>query len=95
MEELGDHWGPSKLAHGMGGANEAVVFMSRELARRGYAVRVYANPSQTDIGDDGHGVEWRPFWMYDEDVMSPGVFVVWWHHLDAVGIGHHAATRYA
>ena len=36
LEELGDTWGPSKLAKGMGGANEAVIFVSRQLAALGY-----------------------------------------------------------
>ena len=33
LEELSDPWGPAKLASGMGGANEAVVFLARDLAQ--------------------------------------------------------------
>jgi hypothetical protein len=95
LEELDDPWGPEKMRTGMGGANEAVIFMSRQLRERGYHVAVYGNPSAADIaaGQDEHGVEWFPFWAYDE-TNSPGVFVVWWHHQDAVAIGRNAHSRF-
>ena len=94
LEELSDAWGPAKLVSGMGGANEAVVFMARQLRRRGYAVVVYGNPGTQDAGRaDADGIEWHPFWAYDE-TNRPGAFVVWWHHLDAVDIGRRAHACY-
>mmetsp|Transcript_28630 Transcript_28630/g.64874 ORF Transcript_28630/g.64874 Transcript_28630/m.64874 type:complete len:796 (-) Transcript_28630:52-2439(-) len=94
LEELSDHWGPTKMLKGMGGANEAVVFASRQLVARGYTVVVYANPGPEDAGkEDEFGVEWHPFWAYDED-NRPGVFVIWWHHQDAVDVGRNAWSRY-
>ncbi|EKX48108.1 hypothetical protein GUITHDRAFT_137051 [Guillardia theta CCMP2712] len=94
LEELSDHWGPTKMLKGMGGANEAVVFASRQLVAKGYKVVVYANPGPEDSGwEDEFGVEWHPFWAYDES-NRPGVFVIWWHHQDAVDIGRNAWSRY-
>ncbi len=34
-------WGPDTLSKGMGGSEEAVVYLSRELARQGWSVTVY------------------------------------------------------
>ena len=94
LEELGDPWGPAKLKTGMGGANEAVIFMARQLRRRGYEVAVYGNPGPEDTGKrDADGIEWQPFWAYDE-ANRPGAFVVWWHHLDALDMGRRAHARF-
>jgi hypothetical protein len=57
-------------------------------------VAVYGNPGPVDSGKtDAFGIEWHPFWAYDEE-NRPGVFVVWWHHLDAVDIGRRAHMRF-
>ena len=40
-------WGPSSVergGRGLGGSEEAAVYLSRELAKLGYCVRVYGNP---------------------------------------------------
>ena len=48
-----DIWGPTTLARrGLGGSEEAVVYVSRELARRGWDVAVYANPPAEDLERD-------------------------------------------
>ena len=45
-----DVWGPTTLARrGLGGSEEAVVYVSRELAARGWDVVVYANPPPEDL----------------------------------------------
>lgn len=36
-----EQWGPDTLEQGMGGSEEAVVYLSRELAKLGYEVTVY------------------------------------------------------
>ena len=50
-------------------------------------MQVYGNPGESDWGPDEAGVEWYPFWWYDES-NRPAVFVIWWHHLDAVCRSH-------
>ncbi|CAM9221466.1 unnamed protein product [Discosporangium mesarthrocarpum] len=46
------HWGPSSMGKGLGGSEESVVFISRELAQLGFWVEVYADPSEEDMGLD-------------------------------------------
>jgi hypothetical protein len=36
-----EEWGPHTLDKGMGGSEEAVVYLSRELSKLGYEVTVY------------------------------------------------------
>lgn len=54
-------WGPQSLESGIGGSEEAVVRMSRALARKGFSVEVYNN--RESIERDGE-VVWKPlsFW---------------------------------
>ena len=57
-----DIWGPSTLrSRGLGGSEEAVIFVSRQLAKLGWAVSVYANPPPEDLGVTDHGVVWKPW----------------------------------
>jgi hypothetical protein len=71
---IGD-WGPWSLEEtGIGGSEEAVVRLSRELVRFGWDVTVYASPgSRAGVHD---GVEWQ-----DQSTFDPGrefdVMVVW------------------
>jgi hypothetical protein len=44
-------WGPSSIdGPGVGGSEEAVIFLSREFAKLGYFVEVYGLPSEVDAG---------------------------------------------
>jgi len=43
-------WGPSSILRGVGGSEEAAVYLSRELTRLGYCVRVYGNPTPEEYG---------------------------------------------
>jgi len=52
-----EKWSPKSIAKGLGGSEEAVVYNSRELAKLGWKVVVYADP-QDDKGDY-EGVEFR------------------------------------
>lgn len=49
------NWGPSSLGRGLGGSEEVVVHLSRELARLGFWVEIYADPIGSDIGRDRGG----------------------------------------
>eukprot|EP00903_Cladosiphon_okamuranus_P011215 g10582.t1 len=82
------NWGPSDLdlGRGLGGSEEVVVHLSRELANLGFWVEVYADPKERDVGrDDGYGrdgggVVWYPYKAYDIS-RPPDVFISWRYDL--------------
>ena len=77
----------------MGGSEEAVIFVSRELARRGWAVEVYANPPAADLATpDVGGVVWRPWHALRPDD-EPEVLVAW-RNLEAGLLLPRAARSY-
>ena len=77
-------WGPrSLLEGGLGGSEEAVVFMAREMAFLGWAVEIYASPPDQLVGlDPSSQVMWLPFEVYDV-AHPPDVFVAWRYHISA------------
>ena len=82
-----DIWGPWGLNEGgMGGSEEAVIQMSRELSKLGWAVTVYATPGSKAGPDtawdeswkDDYGlpVIWKSYWEFNpKDIFD--VFVAW------------------
>lgn len=42
-------WDPDSIANGLAGSEEAVVYVSQELVKRGFRVTVYANPPDKSI----------------------------------------------
>ena len=87
-----DSWGPSSLGRGVGGSEEAVIFISRELARRGWAVEVYANPPASDLAASDHGVVWRPWHALRADDAAD--VLVAWRNVEAALLLPRAARRY-
>lgn len=90
-------WGPSSLTTaGLGGSEEAVVFLSQELARLGYWVEVYASPPakgmSTSDDDDGDDVCWYPFASFDPDDRGVHVFIAWRYHM-SLAVGRHAQVK--
>jgi tetratricopeptide (TPR) repeat protein len=53
-------WGPDVLEQGVGGSEEAVIRLSRQLKQQGYEVWVYGNPGLKT--GDYDGVQWRNYW---------------------------------
>lgn len=53
-------WGPWSLEEGVGGSEEAVVRLGRELKAKGWDVWVYGNPGIK--AGDYDGVQWRNYW---------------------------------
>lgn len=53
-------WSPKSVATGIGGSEEAVVYLSQELTKLGWKVTVYANPGE-DAGDHD-GVTYKTWW---------------------------------
>ena len=53
-----EQWSPKSVSKGIGGSEEAVINVSRELSKLGWNVTVYADPQQ----DEGiyDGVNWLP-----------------------------------
>jgi len=70
-----ERWDSSSLWRGIGGSEEALIHMARQLSGRGWRVEVYGNPP--DGGGTGpDGVRWRPH--QELDGTPPGdVFVAW------------------
>ncbi len=56
-----EKWSPKNLAKGIGGSEEAVINMSRELANQGWKVTVFGDPQE----DEGiyEGVKYSPYFM--------------------------------
>jgi tetratricopeptide (TPR) repeat protein len=68
-----EEWGPSTLDKGMGGSEEAIVYLAPELAKLGYSVTVYGEVPDVEIHD---GVKWYPWKMIDtRDEFN--IFVSW------------------
>ena len=57
-----DGWGPWSLAEGIGGSEEAIIRISKELAALGYKVVVFGKPGHRTGLDESTGVMWRNFW---------------------------------
>lgn len=75
-------WGPDYLDKGMGGSEEAIVYLSRELAKQGWEVTVY---NDRDEAYDDYGVAYLPW-----SAMNPNdefnVYVAWRAPENARGI---------
>ena len=85
-------WGSNSLEQrGIGGSEEAVILMSRELAALGLHVEVYAYPPDHDIGPDAFGVWWLPVQSYSVNGLAPpDVFISWRAYALATQGGPHA-----
>lgn len=67
-------WGPWSLAEGIGGSEEAVIRLGRQLVERGWDVTVYATPGPKAGTYDG--VHYRNYWEASLDDTFD-VFVSW------------------
>lgn len=67
-------WGPLSVKDGIGGSEEAVIELSKRLAKRGWDVTVMADTKENGVVD---GVTWRPYFNYDPNAEEYDVWVVW------------------
>lgn len=69
----GEAWGPSSIKRGVGGSEEAVINMSRELLKRDWNVEVYAETDEVGMQD---GIGWYPIEAFggNEDEVDVAVF---------------------
>lgn len=76
--EQWEEWGPETLKNGMGGSEEAIVYLSRELAKLGWQVTVYNQRVEEYIENEGTSwaVKYKPWETFNpEDEFD--VFVAW------------------
>jgi tetratricopeptide (TPR) repeat protein len=59
------HWGPWSIEEGIGGSEEAVIQLSQELTKLGYAVTVYATPGPK--AGVINGVTWKHYWEFNQE----------------------------
>lgn len=88
-----DPWGPSSLAQGIGGSEEAVILLSREIAALGWRVEVYAHPPSNQAAVDEHGVVWMPYGAFDPE--EPCDVFVGWRQFRHGGAFHQGLNRSA
>jgi len=87
-------WGPSAIERGVGGSEEAAIYLSRELSERGYCVTVYGNPAAEEWGlDASSGVSWYPFYAFHPTGTDTDVFVSW-RNWDAPWLSSRADQKY-
>lgn len=67
-------WSPKQTA--VGGSEEAVIHLTKELAKAGWNVTVYNNCGK-DAGKHS-GVEYKPFWMFN--VRDKQDVTIYWRH---------------
>jgi predicted O-linked N-acetylglucosamine transferase (SPINDLY family)/glycosyltransferase involved in cell wall biosynthesis len=71
----GEIWNPRTAAtKGIGGSEEAVIWLSRLLHQRGWNVTVYAHCGARE--EDFDGVSWKPYWMWNHRDKQD-VTVIW------------------
>lgn len=77
-----ESWGPDTLSKGMGGSEEAIVYLSRELAKLGWEVTVYNDREEeyiddvTEIPKKYASVTYKP-WTLFNPFDEFNVFVAW------------------
>lgn len=68
-----EEWGPHTLDKGMGGSEEAIVYLTPQLAQLGYDVTVFG---EVDEPLDDKGVHWLP-WNYIDKRDTFSTLVIW------------------
>lgn len=66
-------WSPLSVKKGIGGSEEAVINMSKELAKLGWIIDVYC---ACDAPGNYDGVEYHNYWEYD-NTQHCDIFVMW------------------
>lgn len=69
-----EKWSPKNIAKGIGGSEEAVIYLTKELAKLGWKVTVYADP-QDETGDY-EGVNYVPYYTVNW-LDTFNIFISW------------------
>jgi glycosyltransferase involved in cell wall biosynthesis len=72
--ETYEEWAPPSVVKGVGGSEEAVIYLSKELQQLGYKVTVYNNCG--DFEGEYSGVQYKPF--HDFNVNDTHNIVISW-----------------
>ncbi len=84
-----EEWSPKSIQSGIGGSEEAVIYLSQELKRLGWKVTVFANPGR-EVGDH-NGVNYRPW--YEFNFKDQFNVVVLWRNIAAVDMNLQAKYK--
>lgn len=85
-----EKWSPKNLAQGIGGSEEAVIFIAKELTKLGWKVTVYADPQDQEGMHDG--VNYLPYYYCNwKDQFN--IFVSW-RHIDIFDVDLKAKKAY-
>lgn len=69
-----EQWNPDSVKTGIGGSEEAVIYLAQEFTKRGWKVTVYGNPG--DKAGDFDGVTYLPW--YDVNIKDEfNVLILW------------------
>ena len=66
-------FGPDSIQQGIGGSEEAVIYLGRELSKLGWNVHVYCPCTRTGLQD---GITWHNYWEYDPNAQCD-IFIAW------------------
>ena len=83
-------WGPWSLKDGIGGSEEAVIQLSKELAQLGWKVVVFATPGNRAGLHDS--VIWKPYWMFNYNDTYDTVIA--WRNPGFFNLGLKARKKY-
>jgi tetratricopeptide (TPR) repeat protein len=91
-----EKWSPKNIAKGIGGSEEAVIYLSKELAKLGWEVTVFGDPQEDEGVYDGVNwiphykinwndnfniiISWRQIGMFDLPIKSKKSYL-WCHDL--------------
>jgi len=69
-----EQWSPKNVEGGIGGSEEAVIYLSKELVKQGWKVTVYGDPG-ADVGEYD-GVKFEPYFNFNsKDTFN--ILVLW------------------
>lgn len=85
-----EKWSPKNVKDGIGGSEEAVIYLSRELVKQGYKVTVYGDPKE-DRGEY-EGVVYRPW--YEINVKDNFNIMILWRAVQFVDYNFAARQTY-
>jgi glycosyltransferase involved in cell wall biosynthesis len=95
-----EDWSPKSIEKGLGGSEEAVVYMSQELKKLGWKVTVYAHPGEEGDYDGvqylnyyqlnvddlfNHLILWRGIGFVDIKPKVTGKIILWLHDMPNIG----------
>ena len=95
-----EQWSPKSIEKGLGGSEEAVVYLGQELTKLGWKVTVFANPEAEEGDFDGvlyqnyykfnpedlfnHLILWRSVGFTDTKPKARGKIILWMHDMPNV-----------